>query len=205
MIRWRKVISTIFSLLAAAGSLYADMMPTVPAEIGVLQIAAVHGPADLCRPDRDYPEAVTFHSTSLFWLPTGMPFEMGGETGPAREAQPIAILSDRQNSLTLCLYALFSLGLCKSAPWVRKFSFGVIPQWYHDGGPFQIGHSHAIGPDFFSVTPGLCLVQRDCGNEAPMPQYRHEMTISLWRKSQFTPTVRAPRGPPADDRMSPVI
>ena len=52
-------------------------------------------------------------------------------------------LAGRPGSSSLCLYALMSLGLCAAPHWVRRLSSGFTPEWYHDGGPFQIGHSHA--------------------------------------------------------------
>jgi len=119
------------------------------------------------------------------------------DAGSVDESRPVPILSDRQDSRSLCFYALFTLGFCKSAPWVKKLSLGVVPGWYHDGGPFQVGHSHAISPDCLTVTPGYCFIQPGKIAHDPLPHYRREMIISLWRPSQFTPTVLASRGPPS--------
>jgi hypothetical protein len=106
------------------------------------------------------------------------------------------IRADEQNSLDLCLFALLGLGLCKSAPYVRKFSFGAIPDWYHTGGPSQIGHSFAISPDCLSLKPACrCRMQPD-STAATVSQFRLEIVESLWRRSQFTPAVLASRGPP---------
>lgn len=110
--------------------------------------------------------------------------------------QVVQILVDRQNSATLCLYALLGLGLFKSAPWVKQISLGVVPGWYHDGGPFQVGHSHAIGPDLCSAAM-VCFVQPDCVTQDFLPQYFRATVASLLRKSLFTPNVIAPRGPPS--------
>ena len=109
--------------------------------------------------------------------------------------QPMLVLCDRQDSLGLCLYALFGLGLCKSAPWVKKVSLGVVPGWYHDGGPFQIGHSFAVTPDCLNAAL-VCFVQQDNIAETPLSQYRDEEIVSLWWQSQCTPVIRSPRGPP---------
>ena len=111
--------------------------------------------------------------------------------------QLVIILSDKQDSLSLCLYALFSLGLCKSAPWVKRLLFGIIPSWYHDGGPYQIGHSLAIEPDCLVPQAVCCSTQPDWGMERPSQPYRWQAIVLLWRKSQFIPSVDAPRGPPS--------
>ncbi len=126
----------------------------------------------------------------------GLPREARGIVEPSGEAQPVRILSDEQSSLGLCLYALLGLGLCRSVPYVKKFSVGVIPQWYHDGGPFQVGHSHAISHDCLGFASVHCFVQPDTRPEMPILQYRREAIVALWRKAQFVPTILASRAPP---------
>lgn len=108
------------------------------------------------------------------------------------------ILSDRQNSFHLCLYALLGLGLCKSGPGVRRFSFGMIPEWYHAGGAFQFEHSLAIPPDGLRGAPVHCLIQPDGPVRDPTPQYRYDAIVLLWRSSQFAPAVLASRAPASD-------
>lgn len=116
--------------------------------------------------------------------------------GAASHVTAVQIASDRQNSLHLCLYALLTMGLGKSVPYVKKFSLGVVPQWYHDGGPFQVGHSHAIAPDCLDAVPVYCFIQPESGAEDLTPLFRHKTIVSLWRESQFTPLALASRGPP---------
>ncbi len=119
--------------------------------------------------------------------------------GAASHVAAVQIASDRQNSLHLCLYALLTMGLGKSVPYVKKFSLGVVPQWYHDGGPFQIGHSHAIAPNCLDAAPVYCFIQPDglLFAEDSSPRYRRGIVVSLWRQSQFTPSVLASRAPPS--------
>lgn len=118
--------------------------------------------------------------------------------------QPMLVLCDRQDSLGLCLYALFGLGLCKSAPWVKKVSLGVVPGWYHDGGPFRIGHSSAISPDCLCLA-FPCFQQPEDRAEDLQPIYCHNDVGTLWRASQFSPAVIAPRGPPSRNHESPDV
>lgn len=112
------------------------------------------------------------------------------------DAAPVQIATDGQNSLHLCLYALLSMGLCRSVPYVKKVSLGIVPQWYHDGGPFQIGHSSAISPDCLDAAPIYCFIQPDDRADDLTPRYRPGAIVSCWRTSQFTPSVLASRGPP---------
>lgn len=111
-------------------------------------------------------------------------------------APAVHTLSDGQNSFTLCLYALLSLGLCRSTPLVRRLSFAHIPQWYHDGGPFQIGHRLAISPDCLCSAAVCCFVQPAGSAEDSIPRYHFTCVVCVWRNSQFTPAVLAARAPP---------
>lgn len=133
----------------------------------------------------------------LGWFGIDLPFgNFGGVVLPAAEPQVVHILSDEQDSLSLCLYAFLSLGLYRSGHWIKRFSWGAIPHWYHDGGPFQIGHSHVISHDClgFVSTHGSLLPTG--GPPMPMLKHRGQALIAFWRKSQFVPTILASRAPP---------
>jgi hypothetical protein len=88
-------------------------------------------------------------------------------------------------------------GLCRSAPSVRKLHLGWGPQWYHDGGPFQIGHTYAISPDCLCHALACCFVQPQGMVDPHIPCYHCLAVIARWRGFQFTPAVLAPRAPPA--------
>jgi len=126
-----------------------------------------------------------------FW-PEGPDMDLA----PAREGVPWPSLTERHGSLELCLYALMGLGLCRSAPWMKKLSLAGVPEWYHTGGPLQIGHSLAIPPDCLCAAQ-VSFVQPDSRVEDAAPEHRGQMRICLWRKSQFIPTILASRGPPS--------
>ena len=117
---------------------------------------------------------------------------------PAQVPHTTIELTGGPCSASLCLYALMGLGLCSAPHWIKRLYLGHIPEWYHDGGPFQIGHSFAATPE------SLCTLQV-CDLEPPnetaeflIPRYRLRTIISCWRKSQFTPDVIASRGPPSN-------
>ena len=191
----RKVIAAIIAGLAVSAVSYADMMPVAGFDAGYRQSPRACVPTEQHSANFSSPFGVyavaDLDLPAVGCLPTANKgFEQDSEI------RPVQILSDEQNSFSLCLYALLTLGLCKSAPFVKKLHFGSVPQWYHDGGPSQIGHSFAISPDCLCDAPALCFVQPDCTRQDPLPQYYMGIVTSLLRKSLFTPNVLDPRGPP---------
>ncbi len=108
----------------------------------------------------------------------------------------IHVLSDSHSSLTMCMSALVGLGFYCSVHRMRKFSITAVPEWYHSGGPIQIGHSLAINPENICPTPVCIFEQPVVVTEKPMPDFRRMVVASLWRESQFTSEVLTSRGPP---------
>ncbi len=67
--------------------------------------------------------------------------------GEVRDLPPLP------GSATLFLAAMVSMGgwhLVRSA---RDLHWGALPEWYHTGGPIQIGHAVPLDLDFHSVPP----------------------------------------------------
>jgi len=193
----RKTILAVAFALVAAGAVRADM-------VQVFQEDTEH-PLSAIICDRDGPHAASAFDTSILCLradlelpPTGFTPDMPVEAVDSGEPPVVSvILADRQDSLGLCLYALASLGMCKSAPWVKRMSRGVVPGWYHNGGPFQVGHSHAASPNCLNSALA-CFIQQDSDRNDWRGQHRHDRAIVLlWRKSQMAASVLASCGPPA--------
>jgi hypothetical protein len=134
--------------------------------------------------------------TDLRIEPTKLSPEAGEELDKLFLTQNVQILTERQDSLHLCLSAFAALALCGSRPCLKKLSVGFIPEWYHNGGPFLIGRGLAVSPDCVCPVPVYCFVQPTYPTEDRIPQYRSGTIVSLWRRSQFTPDVLAARGPP---------
>lgn len=215
---WTRMISRLFAVLVfAAGTGYADL-PSLLAPDSPRPAARL-----LFSSSDEFESAVTASLRDSYRLSgrlspppilegsaleEGTPnAELGSHRrdlaggGPFRVGDPTRaphVLADRHSELDLCLYALLSLGLYRSAPWLRRLSLHSIPDWYHSGGPSQIGHSFAISPDGLSAAPILCLTQPEPTAATPdlRPQHRWGIAVSLWRQSQFTPTALAARGPP---------
>ena len=197
MVNGRKIIIAFIAALVVTTAVSADMVP-------VSELDAGRGPhARVC--DRADPRPTSLLSSSnrlaisdLYSWPAISLTEPSAVLGQTSQAQHPQILTDGQSSLNLCLCAFLGLGLCGSGHWVKKLSLGVIPEWYHNGGPFQIGHSHALAPNNLSLIPARCFIQPACTIGDALQQYHRSGTIvSLWRKSQFTLAVIASRGPPA--------
>jgi hypothetical protein len=171
-------------VLIAAATGHAGMIPVDRPDAGPVVSLPVADQADSRAIDVVNPAGV---------VPGSLPLAVDAAD---EDAAPVQIATDGQNSLHLCLYALLSMGLCRSVPYVKKFSLGVVPQWYHDGGPFQIGHSHAISPNCLDSAPACCFIQPDRATDDLEPHYRQGVVVSFWRTSQFTPSVLVSRGPP---------
>jgi hypothetical protein len=193
-----KITIVLFGALSLCAAVHADMVPLSSGSPGCQQSPRASIPADPQLPGSFGPYAGFTGFPDLGTLPAGFPTQPQAEAGPGSATKPARILTDRQNSVSLCLYALLSVGLCRSAPLVRKFHFGGIPDWYHSGGPYQIGHSFVISPDCILSAPTHCFIQPDstAGTERDLPECPQGIVISLWRESQFTSIVLASRGPP---------
>ncbi len=195
MIDSRKLITAVIGGLVVTAAAYADMVPVSRLDAGRRQLPHVCGQADLqytnLSSPSNYPSVGHLDLWSVEFLP-----EANADVSQTSEIQHLQSLTDGPGSLNLCLSALIGLGLCSSAHCVKRLSFGFVPEWYHNGGPFQIGHSYAVTPESLCPVPAFCFIQPVCTVEDSLPQYRLGTVTSLWRKSQFTPTILVPRGPP---------
>jgi len=194
MIDGRKHIAAITAVLIVAGVVYADMVPVSQLDAGGGPSVRNYGgtlPRNAVVPRLFFP---TLADSDLWSV------EFSGRANVDVEqtsrARPVRVLTDSTSSLSLCLYAMMGLGLCSSVNWIKKHSLGFIPEWYHNGGPFQIGHSLAVTPDNLSITPAPCFIQPAFVAEDLIPIYRSTTVISLWREAQFTPALIESRGPP---------
>ena len=195
MIRWSRLLVAIVAVFAVCTGVHADMMQASAVDVDVRQVARAASVVDRQLIDSaglcDYASI-----TDLSIEPVDLSPQGGEEVGELLLTQNAQILTDGQNSLHLCISALIGLGLCSSAHCLKKLSFGFIPEWYHNGGPFQIGHSLAVSPESLCPAAACCFVQPVHTAEDIIPQYCCGTIVSCWRKSQFTPDVIASRGPP---------
>jgi len=189
----RNIVTAVMAVLFVAGACCADVMP-ISRPDSDLQSHQDRQHSDQQRSSCSDTVLPTY-GVDLDSLAVGPLLSAQADLQQAAEPQPLCILTDGHDSLSLCLYGLLGLGLCRAAPWTKKLSFGCIPEWYHEGVPFQIGHSVAISPDCLCSTV-VCFVQPDGVGQDLTPQYRRGTIEPLWRRSQFIPTALASRGPP---------
>jgi len=196
MIGTNKSITAILAAWAVTATAWAGVIP-----VSRLDTAGMP-PASLC--DRADLQQTNICDLSVDWLDTadldsclvGSLPKSDADVAQSSETKPLQVFADDQSSLSLCLCVLMGMGLCRSVPFVKKMSIGCIPDWYHTGGPFQVGHSHAIGPDL-RLAPVVCFIQPDCATEDSIPEPYRGTIASLVRQSQFAPSQLASRAPPS--------
>jgi hypothetical protein len=195
MLKGRRIIAPILGVLVIASAGYADMFPVSAVDIGCRQSPAVCGSSLLLPANSsslfDYPDITVPDLRHIKFLP-----KANADAGQTSQVQAPLTLTNGPDSLALCLSALMGLGLCSSVHWIRRLSFGFVPQWYHDGGPFQIGHSHAIMPNSLCPVRTCCFIQPVGTAEDSLAQYRLRAGMSVWRKSRLTRGALVSRGPP---------
>ena len=195
MIGWRKSVLAFVGGLFVCAAVHADMVPVSQLDIEPRQPEQACSRTDLPRANLSSPFGSLSTSGVSSWSVEFLP-KASMDVGQSFEMPYPQILTSGQSSLSLCLSALIGLGLCSSGHYVKKLHFGFIPEWYHNGGPYQIGHSFAVNPDSVCPVPVCCFDQPVRTAEDITPQYRCGTVVSLWRESQFTSDVIAPRGPP---------
>lgn len=113
---------------------------------------------------------------------------------PSGQGPQLKNLPAAPSSVSLFLSALGGLGAWQLGRSTKRLHLGAVPEWYHSGGPAQIGHVSAIDPDLSS--PAVLAHFDQLPEERPL-KYLLRRTVSLHLKSQFTRALVAPRPPPA--------
>ncbi len=196
MVSNRRFIAVVIGGWIIAGAVRADMTPLSRPDAVSCQSMNVCGQTDLGQTNSSSPFAC-LSVTDLNYRPVEFLPEASADPGQMFETQHPQSLTNGPSSLSLCLSALMGLGLCSSAHSLKKVSFGFIPKWYCNSGPFQIGHCLAVSPDSVCPVSACYFVQPVWFAECLMPQFRLRTIVSLWRESQFTPELLASRGPPS--------
>lgn len=189
---------------------------TVIAMVGLSLVFAGPGYADLTWPD-SYSAAPSRSASDPPWVVERFPspwnktagggisdlFQTWDESLPEHlvETEGAAatgrrhVLADERGSLTFCLYGLLGLGFLKSVPCGRRLPSWAITACCHNGRFLEIGPYLAASSDDLCI--GSVCAAPPHGGAKPLPAfYRLGVIASLWRRSQFIPTIRIPRGPP---------
>jgi hypothetical protein len=195
-----RLITVVLAVLVATVSVQADLMSV--ASSGTQCVGRA------CAPATDAPRRMG----SFRALGNSCDFDLGLrlidpsveiETERREPTPPanLVILTDRFDSVDLCLYALLGLGLCRSGQWVKESGLAFVPDWYHHGAPLQIGHSYAVGPDCLCLNL-VCFVQPETTPEDLKQERRQGIIAPLLRKSVFTSIPSVSRGPPHSATVS---
>ncbi len=194
-----RFITAIIAILVVSATCNADFIAATRLEFDPTQSVSGHNQVDSQQLDSSF--ILSFSNGSEITSLGALAVEILSETGEADQLpHDVEVLHSPKHepgSLQMCLYALLGLGLCKVAPCLNKLSWSAVPEWYHDGGPWQIGHSVAVSPETLNPISVCCFVQPDNTGERPVPEDRFWTSVSSsWRKSQFTPDALSSRGPP---------
>ena len=196
MISWYKQPAAFAVALVVSAFAQADLMSVSETGVKGRQQVQARSEEAKTRPNISYSLFESSSVADFEYNPISISTQAAKDFSELSLTHDAQILTDGQKSFHLCLSALIGLGLCSSAHCLKKVHFGFIPEWYHNGGPYQIGHSLAINPDFVYPAPVYCFVQPGHETEDQIPISRQRDIISLWRQSQYTPDVIASRGPP---------
>jgi len=112
-----------------------------------------------------------------------------------RVAQNACEVPALPGSASLFLSAMLSLGAWQLVRSVRQFDFGVFPEWYHSGGPLQVGHAVAFDLEFHALP--LCFITPEAEQGgAPILRYRVGRDERAPSDLQSYLRASAPRAPP---------
>ncbi len=196
MIRCKKLIVLVVCMWFIAPAVYGDMVP--PARLS----CKYECPSQIL-PSEELLLRNGLSDQFIFSGVIGLDFgsvysipESNFEVEQTSNVRHLQISASGSGSCYLCFYTLVGLGLCSSVNRVKRISFGFIPEWYHDGGPYQIGHSYAVMPGSLRSVPICCFIQPEYVGESLLTRYSKGIGVSLLRNSQFISDMSSSRGPP---------
>ena len=186
-----RLILVLSLALVSAGIARADLASVPP------RVAATAATTSVDTERGDFNEGR--HADDVFWPAASLPDELLTPEAPPAPPRPSAqSLPSAPSSATLCLSAFAGFGVWQLSRSARKIHLGSLPEWYHDGGPAQVGHATPFDLSFnFSAFP-VCHFEapEPAGDRRPVPNWwlRHAPRHPF--HSQFTLLTADPRGPP---------
>ena len=182
------IIAAIVSLMGARTG-HAGRMQSPCPQSGY--IGALCCPGSVNLRDATYPGLGTPCTLNLSFVRStfGTPMEPG-------------IVAGRQSSRTLvpqsfdlCVYGLMGLGVYESLSWTRRRA-RTAPSFCRNGWFLQSRPCLAVSLRLLWPEPVVHSVRPNDMHDDVVAQRDQEATVALWRKTQFSPTADAPRGPP---------
>lgn len=118
---------------------------------------------------------------------------------PAPRTSALAPAIRVPGAMELTLGALASLGVVRGLRTLKKAPLvGVLPDWYHDAAPLQLGHATPLDVSAFHVLLA-CPLAAPAAPAAPLPQLSC-VTRPLGSAASPSLLQEAPRGPPPSTR-----
>jgi len=132
---------------------------------------------------------LNYHSEMVEEFGFGLPTQ---DSGPS----PVLQLPAPPGSGAMALSGVLTLGTFGLLRSARQIHLGSVPEWYHLGGPSQIGHAHPI--DLNSQSLSLCWYDSETCASRYKPAVDRQVAgdVCLGSRSQHGFTPRAPRAPP---------
>lgn len=138
-------------------------------------------------------------AASGFGLPTAPPpVNIFQDQQGATSTRKVDNLPAPPSSLAVALSSLLTLGGWRLVRQARHVHLVCLPEWYHAGGPGQVGHATLLDlSKSLNVLP-ICWYQPDTAGvgSQPMVHYSRPERCARWVSSYFIPT-SAPRAPPS--------
>lgn len=117
-------------------------------------------------------------------------FEIKFDAVPSN--QHVLQLPPAPSSVALFFSAMASIGAWQLVRCSKDLHFAAMPDWYHTGGPVQVGHTTALDLDFHNLP--LCRFDEPGGERPLCYDVRRSVVVRL-KSLQFL-SIADPRGPP---------
>ncbi len=184
----RFILTGVFAL-TAVGSVRADLrFAPGPPTVGEQRLRT--GATDTTQ--REFAGALNDHVRTLDLLPA----DHHAATVPTERdstRQAVLELPAAPGSMSLFLSAMVSIGAWQLVRSTKDLHFGALPDWYHTGGPVQVGHVTVFDLDFNSSP--LCDFTEPVGERPSFYHLQRDLSVR-WRP-QHRLSLADPRGPPA--------
>jgi len=110
----------------------------------------------------------------------------------ASTAEVVRELPAGPGGATLFLMGVGCLGAVKLGRSARSLHLQSLPEWFHTGGPIQVGHAAVFDFDYYA--PVFCTQSEPAGVQQFIHHPRRDIPSRC--EDQFLLAVQAPRGPP---------
>jgi hypothetical protein len=185
-VTFQRSIFSIGLMLAASSVARADMRVAVPVDAQpAATLAAKHSTVD------DLSAALAASAVNRSSLATTELTSTFSRDGAQPSTTHTLNLPGTPGSATLFLSAILSVGALRVMRSAKDLHISALPEWYHTGGPTQIGHAVPFDLDFGACVP--CSFEQPV---EPRPFFSPVDESPQHCLAQCVRAITAPRGPP---------